>query len=115
MLTNQIKSEKLKRSVEKILVKYPDRIPIIVEKHKTSNLSDLDRKNFLVSKNATIGQFLYILRQRIKLNQKQALFIFINGTIPPTSMPISQLYHEYKDSSDVLRVTYTDEDTFGTF
>ena len=30
----------------------------------------------------TLGQFIYVIRKRIKLSLEQAIFIFVNGNIP---------------------------------
>ena len=45
-----------------ILNKYPDRIPIIVEKHKScKNLLALNKIKYLVPINLTLGQFISIV------------------------------------------------------
>ena len=51
-----------------ILKKYDDRVPIIVEKNINSDVPDLDKHKYLVPKDVTFGQFIYVLRRRIKLN-----------------------------------------------
>jgi GABA(A) receptor-associated protein len=102
-----------KEESNKIRTKYPDRIPIIVEKIKTSDIAEIDKKKYLVPSDLTMGQFQYVIRKRIKLDQTQALFIFINGTLPPTSNLISQVYQEKKDEDGFLYVTYSSENTFG--
>ena len=32
----------------------------------------------------TVGQFVYVIRKRIKLSPEKAIFIFINNILPPT-------------------------------
>lgn len=49
--------EKRRAEGEKIRRKYPDRIPVIVEKVPKSKLQDLDKKKYLVPSDLTIGQF----------------------------------------------------------
>ena len=98
---------------ERIRVKYPDRVPVIVEKSKGSDVEDIDRRKFLVPDDLTAGQFLYILRKRIKLSQDKAMFMFVNNTIPPTSTLMSQLYKEHKDADKFLYITYSGESCFG--
>ena len=48
-----------KRSAEarRILAKYPDRIPVICEKHARSDLPDIEKKKFLVPDTMLCGQF----------------------------------------------------------
>ena len=68
---------------------------------------------FLIPDHITVGQFLYILRKRIQLPPKTAMFIFVNGSVPPTGMLLSVLYESKKDRDGFLYVTYSGESTFG--
>lgn len=105
------------RSTEskKILKKHQDRIPIICEKSIKSNslVPDIDKKKFLVPIDLTVGQFIYVIRKRINLKPEQAIFIFINDTLPLSSLTISQLYHKHKDDDGFLYIEYSGENTFG--
>ena len=97
----------------KIIEKYPDRIPIIVEKSADSNLKDIDKQKYLVPKELTFSQFLYIIRKRIHLNEAEALFIFINNKLVPSNKSMNEVYDVDKDEDGFLYVTYTNENTFG--
>ena len=97
----------------KIIAKYPDRVPVIVEKSSSSKLTEIDKKKYLVPSDLTIGQFVYIIRKRIKLPPEQAIFIFIKGKLPPTSALISSIYAENKDKDGFLYINYAGENTFG--
>jgi len=110
---NKFSLEERKKESEKIKKKYPDRIPVIVEKDKNSELSDIDKHKFLVPSNITSGQFLYIIRKRIKLSSDKALFIFVNGILPPTSESMSNIYEDHKAKDGFLYVRYQGENTFG--
>mmetsp|Transcript_3992 Transcript_3992/g.6103 ORF Transcript_3992/g.6103 Transcript_3992/m.6103 type:complete len:150 (-) Transcript_3992:176-625(-) len=78
------KFEKRKAEADKIRSKYPDRIPVICEKAKKSDIVDIDKKKYLVPADLTVGQFVYVIRKRIKLTPEKAIFIFVNNTLPPT-------------------------------
>ena len=99
----------------RVLEKYPDRIPIIVERNTISsnNLPIIDKKKFLVPKDLTVGQFVYVIRKRIKLQPEKAIFLMIKSLLPPTSMLLFDLYSEHKHEDNFLYVTYTSENTFG--
>lgn len=97
----------------RIITKYQDRIPIIVEKCSNCNLPHIEKHKFLVSKDLTLGQFVYIIRKRIELNPEQALFIMINHSLAPNNKTISELYDTHKDKDNFLYITYTSENTFG--
>ena len=51
----------------RIRSKYPDRVPCIVEKAEKSDIPNIDKKKFLVPCDLTIGQFVYVIRKRIRL------------------------------------------------
>jgi len=93
--------------------KYPDRIPIIVEPY-SDNIQMIDKKKFLVPNEITIGQFLYIIRKRIKMSESKALFLYINSTIPHTNALISTVYEKEKETDGFLYITYNGENTFGS-
>ncbi len=49
----------------------------------------------------------------MKLNPEQAIFLFVNDTLPPTAALMSQIYEKNKDEDGFLYVTYSGENTFG--
>ena len=64
------------KEYSRIAIKYPDRLPIIVEISKNDiNNIKLDKKKYLVPKDLSIAQFMYIIRKRINLTSEKALFI----------------------------------------
>ena len=106
--------EKRLEESTKIVAKYPNRIPIIVEKSTNStNIPNIDKKKFLVPNDLTIGQFMYVIRKRIHLNQEQAIYLFIDNTLPTISSIMSQIYNEHKDKDGFLYFNYSGENTFG--
>ena len=100
----------------RVISKYPDRIPIIVNRSKSAGLEVpyIDKHKFLVPSDLTIGQFQYVIRKRLSLEPHKALFMFINNCVPPTSSLVSTIYDECKDPDTLfLFVTYSMENTFG--
>lgn len=110
----QLYSEK-KRIEEssKIIIKYPDRVPIIVCKAKGCTLPDIDKQKFLVPKDMNIGQFIYIIRKRVKLDPHQALFVLINNNLSNSNKLLQGIYENDKDKDGFLYITYCSENTFG--
>ena len=39
---------------------------------------------YLLPADFTVGQFVYMIRKRIKLSKEKAMFIFVNNVLPPT-------------------------------
>ena len=99
---------------KKVIEKYDNRVPLIVSKHKSCKLNDIDKFKFLVPSDLSLGQFLHIIRKRIKIGESDALFVFINDTIlAKTSDTFGNLYHENKDEDGFLYLSYCSENVFG--
>ena len=112
---------------------------MICEKADRSDIPDIDKKKYLVPADLTVGQFVYVIRKRIKLSPEKAIFIFINNVLPPTGTAckmmssycmllsnlqmvcvyicsaalMSNIYEEQKDVDGFLYITYSGENTFG--
>jgi GABA(A) receptor-associated protein len=106
--------EKRKEESSRMMSKYPDRIPVIVERANNSQLSDIDKVKYLVPNDLTLGQFIHVIRKRIKLSSEQAIFVFVNNTIPLCSITMSELYSKHNNDDGFLYVVYNGENTFGT-
>ncbi|KAK0127650.1 ubiquitin-like protein atg8 [Cadophora gregata f. sp. sojae] len=89
--------EKRKAEAERIRQKYSDRIPVICEKVEKSDIATIDKKKYLVPADLTVGQFVYVIRKRIKLSPEKAIFIFVDEVLPPTAALMSSIYEEHKD------------------
>lgn len=98
----------------RVLTKYPGKIPIVCEKEKNSKMVEIDKHKYLVSIDVSVAQFIYILRSRLKLPPEKAIFLFINGIIPTSSSLLIDYYIRYKDLDGFLYITYSSENVFGT-
>ncbi|CAL0303955.1 unnamed protein product [Lupinus luteus] len=97
----------------RIREKYPDRIPVILERAEKTDVPEIDSKKYLVPADLTVGQFMYVVRKRIKLSPETAIFIFVNNILPPTGAMMAAIYEENKDEDGFLYMTYSGENTFG--
>ncbi|KAL9347014.1 hypothetical protein Peur_061867 [Populus x canadensis] len=105
--------ERRQAEASRIREKHPDRVPVIVEKAGRSDVPDIDKKKYLVPVDLTMGQFVYVVRKRIKLSPEKAIFVFVKNTLPPTARLMSVLYEENKDEDGFLYITYSGENAFG--
>lgn len=86
----------------------------------------------------TVGQFVYVVRKRIKLGAEKAIFVFVKNSLPPTgdwlsfifwiniyscvfnlsfvvtAALMSAIYEENKDEDGFLYMSYSGENTFGS-
>ncbi|KAM7271813.1 hypothetical protein ACFE04_031027 [Oxalis oulophora] len=106
-------AERRQAEASRIREKYPDRIPVIVERAEKSDVPEIDKKKYLVPADLTVGQFVYVVRKRIKLSPEKAIFIFVHNILPPTGTMMSAIYEENKDEDGFLYMTYSSENTFG--
>ena len=107
----KLKSQKLKEL-------YINRIPVIVEMSPSSASysSFIEQKHkvkYLVPNEIAMGQFVKILRDKMKIHESKALFFFIHNKLFPMSCPRSTLYDEYKDEDGFLYIEFCEESTFG--
>ena len=107
--------DKRKSEATRIKKQYSDRIPVIVEQGTESKLPPLDKKKYLVPGDITVGQFIFVIRKRIRLRPEEAIFMFVNNCLPATASLMSKLYHEHKDEDGFLYITISGESTFGNF
>lgn len=104
------------RKAHLAMVRHPDKVPVYIKvSDEEKSIPDLDRHYYLIDRDMTIGQVVYVIRKRINVSSKHAIFVFVdNGILPPTSALIGQVYSEHKDDIDaMLHITYRAEKTFG--
>jgi GABA(A) receptor-associated protein len=99
---------------KRVLTKYPDRIPIICEKlYGQKNLPDIDKNKYLVPYDLTLGQFIYVIKKRMKINADEAMFLFVNNKMMSINQTIMNIYYYEKDPDGFLYIKYSKESTFG--
>ncbi|CAA2993356.1 Ubiquitin-like superfamily [Olea europaea subsp. europaea] len=89
-------------------------VQVIVEKAGRSDVPDIDKKKYLVPADLCIGQFVYVVRKRIKLSAEKAIFVFVDNILPPSASLMSKIYEDHKDEDGFLYMTYSGENTFGS-
>lgn len=103
-----------KSEIISVRLKYPEHIPVFVKTNEKS--LELQNPKFLVKKDITVGQFLYSLRKRCirGLNPSEAIHIFINDKLPPSSSILASYYQSDKNpENDMLEIFICKENTFG--
>ena len=105
--------ETRKSESNKILNKYPSRIPVIVNKSEDCILDDIDKKKYLVPKDLKMSQFLYVIRKRIQLKPSESIFLMTNNQLCPSNTDIIHIYEKFANKDGFLYIQYTSENTFG--
>lgn len=100
-------------SADRICTKYKGRIPILAWELGSGIV--MNKRKFIVPKDITMGQFIYIIRKQITtISSSDGVYVFVTGK--NTMIPVGQLmaitYEEHNENG-FLRLTVTKENTFG--
>lgn len=86
---------------------------MVLERAPSAEVPDIDRNKFLLPRDFTIANFLEVIRKHTKLTREQALFVYVDGTVPASNALIGAIYDRHKDKDGFLYVVYTGESSFG--
>jgi GABA(A) receptor-associated protein len=99
---------------KRILEKYPDRIPIIIENNQDcKTLPKISKNIYLVPNNITMGQLIRIVKRRIQVSPEMAVFAIVENTIPTYEQKIIDIHQSHKEDCGFLYITICTENTFG--
>jgi GABA(A) receptor-associated protein len=94
--------------------KYIDRVPIIIE--STNNIK-LENYKYLLPKTLKFSDFYNIVKTKIKLDRKQAIFMFVksecNYVLVPLSETVETIYGVHQSNDGFLYIKFGIENTFG--
>lgn len=80
----------------RILAKYPDHIPIIVDCHE--NVGEVKKSRFLVVNNVSVSYLLCSIRKQMTTQDAtQGLFLFCGTTLVSPTKMICEVYEEYQE------------------
>jgi GABA(A) receptor-associated protein len=107
--------EEKKHHSNKLLYKYPERIPLVIEKNEHIILENY---KYLLPKNMTMCQFMAIIRTKMNIASKQALFTFVKSSdqsysLVPMNESIENIYSTHKNEDGFLYIKFGIENTFG--
>ena len=104
-----------KADVYNIKNKFPDKIPVIVERYsKEKTLPRLPKSKFLVPSELALRQFQLILRARMSLGKSCTMYLLVDGkSILANSMTMNEVYIDHHDLDGFLYLTYASQEVFG--
>ena len=81
-----------------LLEKYPERVPIIIERSENSiHLTIIDKNKFLVPTELKMSQLLWVIRKRMNIKREQAVFLFSeSGKLFAGTEFVSTIYENNK-------------------
>ena len=106
--------ERIKYST-KLLYKYPDRVPLIIEEGKIR----LENSKYLLPKDMFICNFLSIIRTKLNktFDSKEAIFTFVKSEtgylLVSLNETMGNIYNQFKQPDGFLYIKFGVENTFG--
>ena len=112
-------NEKVSEST-RILAKFPDKIPVIIETEDEDIKKNLRKNKFLVPYDVSASYLLVVVRRQIKISSSTALFMFCNNLLLTSNEMMGKVYEDYKiknnigpNSDKFLYIKISKENTFG--
>nr|XP_027784262.1 microtubule-associated proteins 1A/1B light chain 3C [Marmota flaviventris] len=104
------------QEVAGIRAKFPNKIPVIVERYPREQfLPLLDKTKFLVPQELTVTQFLSLIRSRMVLRATEAFYLLVNNkSLVSMNVTMAEIYRDYKDEDGFVYMTYASQETFGS-
>lgn len=114
---DEVPFEKREEEAQRIVARYPTRIPIVCEwlpKSKRA-MPPLEKKKFLVPKQMNLGQFRGVINRQLNMQDSTVTLYFTmkDFTSPISSTTVEDLYHRKKSSDGFLYLHFSEETTFG--
>ena len=109
----EVKFSVRREESRRILQKYPDRIPVICERGHGNSIAEIGKRKFLVPKDLTIGQFVHLIRRRLNMRADEAMFVFVNQSLPRIHSSMEEVYARHRNEDGFLYIRYSGENAFG--
>ena len=98
---------------QRISLRYPERCPIVIGRLNGGMGPKIKKHKYMVPRNLTIGQLIYVIKKQVQVSHEQAIFFFIKESIPLTSALVGNIFDKEKDDDGFLYIFYSTENTFG--
>ena len=106
--------EQRKKENEKVFKDHPTKITIICEKEPQSKLMEIPKTKYLVDKTVKSSLFYTTIKDHLKIDEKEAIFLLINGRITlPQNETMGEIYKKYKDKDGFLYIAYASQEVWG--
>jgi GABA(A) receptor-associated protein len=96
--------------MEEVIRRHPNRVPVKIDENSDF---DIERRKYLIPRDMTLGNFVSYLRKHIKINKHEAMFVLIDGILPPVSATFESLYITHVNEDRLLHIILKRENTFG--
>lgn len=92
---NSVALEKRISDSNRIITKYPNHIPVIIDCDEELSIL-IKKKKYLVPVDSTISHLLSIIRNKITIGKEKAIFMFYNNSLVSSNDMIGDIYNKNK-------------------
>jgi GABA(A) receptor-associated protein len=100
-------------ALSNLLEKHPTRTPIIVRIDDNIGSDQKGKLKYLVPNNMTVGEFMCLIRRRLKMKAEKGIFMFVNNVLPSITSTMGELHNIHENKEGILELTVKMENTFG--
>ena len=111
-----ISFEDRKKRSNSLLLKYSDKIPVILEKSISDKyLPKIDKSKLLVAHEMTVSNIIQLLKKNLQINENTSIYIMISNknVMVSGSQTIFSIYKDHKNDDGFLYLEYCTENVFG--
>jgi len=100
---------------KRLLTKYPDRIPIIVEiNFRCKEFNDISHFKILIPNNFSVSHIIFHIRRKLQINPSESIYLFSeDNTMFSPSITVQEAYTTYKNIDGLLYISVSKENVFG--
>ncbi len=113
---DSVSFEDRKKRSNSLLLKFPDKIPVILEKSmKDKYLPKMDKTKLLVADDMTVSTVLQLIKKNLKINESTSIYIMVSNKniMLSGSQSIITIYQQHKNDDGFLYLEYCTENVFG--
>lgn len=104
-----------KEECMKIRSKHPEKVPILFQRDPKSQIKELPKTKYLISKDMSVNHFLLLLRDKLELGPADAFFLLVAGKYSILGeQTMEEIYNKFRDpEDDFLYLMYSTEQVWG--
>lgn len=89
--------------------KFPEKLPVIITKLKSSELMNLEKMKYLIPCDMTVKKLVKYIEKLLKLSEEKELVLYVNDNIIiDDSQKMSVIYEKNKSEDEFLRIIFSE-------